>query len=285
METKRKPLLSTNNVKTMKGTKLGYMTYIMYLSPFSFNTKGINVCSHASKGCAEACLVSSGFGGRYVTVIEGRKKRTEYFLSSRVEFMYQLKTEIEKAIKKHEGKAIVTFRLNGTSDLPFEKYKVFEGKNMFEIFENVQFYDYTKNYLRFDKELPKNYHLTFSRSETNHTKAIDLLNRGFNVAMVFDKTPTSYLGFEVVNGDETDLRFLDKKNVIVGLKYKKMTGKGANNNLAFESGFAIKLKNRPTLTEIKGVYDRILLNSRTLHTEELLGVKERVLTNTKELSF
>jgi hypothetical protein len=281
---KRKPLLSTNNVKTMKGTKLGYMTYIMYLSPFTFNSKGINVCSHASKGCAEACLVGSGFGGRYATVIEGRKKRTEYFLSSRIEFMNQLKSEIEKAIKKHTDKAIVTFRLNGTSDLPFEKYKVFEGKNIFEIFPNVQFYDYTKNYLRFDKELPTNYHLTFSRSEINNDKAIEVLNRGFNVAMVFDKTPTSYLGFEVVNGDETDLRFKDKNNVIVGLKYKKMTGKGANNQLAFESGFAIKVVNKPTIEELLGVVDRVRRNSRQMNIEELLSVKHRVLENTKEFA-
>ena len=247
---KRKPLLSTNNAKTIKGEKLGYMTYILYMSPFTANSKGINVCSHASKGCADSCLVGSGFGGMYENVNKGRVAKTEYFLSSRVEFMFQLKSEIEKAIKKHEGKAIVTFRLNGTSDLPYEKYKVFEGKNIFEVYPNVQFYDYTKNYLRFDKELPKNYHLTFSRSETNNDKAMELLERGFNVAMVFDKVPTEYKGFKVINADEDDLRFLDEKNVICGLKYKKMTGKGANNKLAFESGFAIKTQKEVELLKV-----------------------------------
>ena len=117
--------------------------------------------------------------------------------------------------------------------------KFLKVKNIFEVYPDIQFYDYTKNYLRFDKVLPSNYHLTFSRSEINHSKALELLGRGFNVAMVFDKIPTIYNGYTVVNGDETDLRFLDAKNVIVGLKYKKMTGKGANNALAFESGFAI----------------------------------------------
>jgi hypothetical protein len=82
--------------------------------------------------------------------------------------------------------------------------------------------------------------LTFSRSESNHDKAIELLNKGINVAMVFDKLPSIYEGFEVINADLDDLRFLDKKGVICGLKYKKMTGKGANNLLAFESGFAIR---------------------------------------------
>jgi hypothetical protein len=131
--------------------------------------------------------------------------------------------------------------LNGTSDLPYEKYKVFDGKNIFELFPNVQFYDYTKNHTRFNKVLPSNYHLTFSRSETNHDKAIELLKRGVNVAMVFDKLPETFEGFEVINADLDDLRFLDKRGgVICGLKYKKMTGKGANNAEAFESGFAIR---------------------------------------------
>ena len=244
---KRKPLLSTNNAKTIKGEKLGYMTYILYMSPFSLNSKGINVCSHASKGCADACLVGSGFGGMYTSVMQGRVNKTEYFLSSRVEFLNQLHSEITKAIAKNKDKAIVTFRLNGTSDLPFEKYKVFDNntKNIFEMFPDVQFYDYTKNYLRFDKVLPSNYHLTFSRSETNEVKAMELLKRGFNVAMVFDKLPSTYNGFEVINADLDDLRFLDKQGVICGLKYKKMTGKGGaeKNKQAFESGFIVLTEN------------------------------------------
>jgi hypothetical protein len=244
---KRKPLLSTNNAKTIKGEKLGYITYILYMSPYTANSKGINVCSHASKGCADSCLVGSGFGGMYTSVMQGRINKTEYFLKDRVGFLFQLKEEIKKAIKKHEGKEIVTFRLNGTSDLPYEKYKVFDNntKNIFEMFPNVQFYDYTKNYLRFDKVLPKNYHLTFSRSETNHDKSIELLNRGINVAMVFDKLPDTYEGFEVINADLDDLRFLDKRGVICGLKYKKMTGKGGaeKNKQAFESGFIVLTEN------------------------------------------
>jgi len=260
MEIKRKPLLSTNNTKTMKGEKLGYMTYILYMSPFTDNSKGINVCSHATKGCAEACLVGSGFGGMYVNVKEGRRNKTEYFLSSRLEFLNQLKNEIGKAYLKNKDKAIITIRLNGTSDIPYEKFKVFEGKNIFEIYPNIQFYDYTKNHLRFEKELPKNYHLTFSRSEKNHDKAIEILNKGFNVAMVFDKIPTTFEGFKVISGDETDLRFKDEKGkkgkgVIIGLKYKKMTGKGADNTLAFSSGFAIKVED--TIKKLDKVMSKI----------------------------
>ncbi len=249
MKYRKTILLSTNNNKTMKGEALGYLTYILYMSPFTANSKGVNVCSHASKGCADSCLVGSGFGGMYTNVMEGRKNKTEYFLADRQLFLEQLDAEITKAVAKNKDKAIITIRLNGTSDIRYEKFKVKEGKTIFELHPDIQFYDYTKNYLRFDSPLPKNYHLTFSRSEVNHDKAMGLLNRGFNVAMVFDKLPSTYEGFEVVNGDESDLRFLDKKGVIVGLKYKKMTGKGADNLLAFTSGFAIETSKAKVLAK------------------------------------
>lgn len=230
---KSKNLLSTNNAKTVKGEKLGYTTYIMYLSPYTQNSKGINLCSHASEGCAKACLFSSG-AARFDRVQQGKRDKTEWFLDNRVEFLEKLDAEIT-AIKnkaKHQTtENIPVIRLNGTSDIPFEKFKIRDGKNIFELHPTVQFYDYTKNYIRIEKELPSNYHLTFSMSETNKDKSIELLGKGHNVAMVFgvkkeSELPTTYLGYTVVNGDESDLRFLDDKNVIVGLKYKLLTGKG-----------------------------------------------------------
>lgn len=255
-----KKLLTTNNKKTIKGEKLGYMTYILYMSPFKANSQRINVCSHASKGCAESCLVGSGFGGMYTSVMQSRVKRTEFFLSDRIGFLNQIKNDIEKAIKKHKDKAIVTIRLNGTSDLSYENFRVFDGKNIFELFPDIQFYDYTKNWTRFNKPLPANYHLTFSRSETNHDKAMELLRRGVNVAIVFDKLPKTYEGFEVINADENDLRFLDKKGVICGLKYKRMTGKGGaeKNKAAFENGFVVKVSS-PSMS--KKVDERKFVNA------------------------
>jgi hypothetical protein len=211
------------------------------MSPYKDNSKGVNLCPHASKGCSSACLFNSGFGGIYDTVKEGRRNKTEWYLSNKAEFMAQLDKEILAAVNRHKDKHVV-FRLNGTSDIRFEKIKVRDNKNIFELYPKVQFYDYTKNHIRFDIELPKNYHLTFSRAEHNHNKAIELLSRGFNVAVVFNKElPKKYEGFKVINGDETDLRFKDKKGVVVGLKYKNNTGKGGkeNNVYAKESGFVI----------------------------------------------
>lgn len=235
-------LLTTNNHKTIKGAKLGYITYIMYMSPFTDNSKGINLCPHASEGCSKACLFSSGFGGMYDGVKEGRKNKTEWYLANRGEFMLQIDTEISKAVTKHKDKAIVTIRLNGTSDIRWEKIKVREGKNIFELYPSVQFYDYTKNPLRFKGDLPSNYHLTFSRSEINDKDAVNILKKGYNVAVVFKgDLPNNYFGYKVINGDETDLRFLDEKNVIVGLKFKNITGKngGEINKYAKESGFVV----------------------------------------------
>ncbi len=240
-------LLTTNNHKTIKGEKLGYITYIMYLSPFTDNSKGINLCPFASKGCSSACLFNSGFGGMYAKVREGRQNKTEWFLQNRPEFLAKLDSEIAAAVKRHEGKDNVTIRLNGTSDIRWEKFPVRDGKNIFELYPKVKFYDYTKNYKRFDSPLPKNYSLTFSRSEDNEEIALGLLARGFNVAVVFDKLPKTYKGFKVIVGDETDLRFKDPKGVIVGLTYKSNTGKGSeiDNRIAFTSGFALSTKNIP----------------------------------------
>jgi hypothetical protein len=236
-------LLSANgDAKTKKGLKKGWTTYIMYMSPFTANSLGVNVCPHATAGCAAACLNEAGRGGFTSSVQKGRRNKTEFFLQNRAAFLEKLYKELTLISKRHAGEN-VAIRLNGTSDLRFEKFKVRDGKNLMELFPNLQFYDYTKNHLRFGIELPKNYSLVFSRSETNHDKAIDLLNKGVNVAMVFDVPPTTFEGFDVVDGDETDLRFLDNKGVIVGLKYKKLTGKGADNNFAFESGFAIRTSN------------------------------------------
>lgn len=237
----QKLLNANGDAKTIKGLKKGWITYIMYMSPFTQNSMGVNVCPHASAGCAAACLVGSGRGGFTDNVTRGRRNKTEFFLHNREGFLQKLYKELTLIEKKHKGEKVAV-RLNGTSDIRWEKFKVKDNKNLFELFPSIQFYDYTKNHLRFDQKLPKNYSLVFSRSETNHDKAIELFERGVSVAMVFDNPPKEFEGFKVVNGDETDLRFLDKKGVIVGLKYKVLTGKGANNNLAFDTGFAIRTK-------------------------------------------
>jgi len=240
-----KPLLTKNNAKTIKGEKLGYTTYILYMSPHRQNSLGKNICPNASEGCTNACLYKSGFGGIYNSVQQGRIDKTEFFLKDRETFLLYLKNEITKIKSKHDLlDEAVCIRLNGTSDIPYENLLI-EGKNLMELFPDIQFYDYTKSSRRMQNfiegKLPNNYHLTFSRSEINDIESQVILGNGGNVAMVFNYIPETYNGYKVINGDESDLRFLDDKNVIVGLKYKKLTGKGSDNKLAFDSGFAIKI--------------------------------------------
>lgn len=225
-----KVLLTTQNAKTIKGEDLGYKTLICYMSPHKQNTFGRNLCPKATAGCMASCLFTAG-RGRFSNVKIGRLRKSEFFLSNKDLFMEQLVTEINKAIRNKKDKQICV-RLNGTTDVPFENIKVGKFDNIMSMFPDVQFYDYTKVFARLKKELPKNYHLTFSRAETetNHKESLLALQMGFNVAVVFnvkDETelPSTYMGFKVINGDMHDLTFLHDKNTIIGLKAKGMAKK------------------------------------------------------------
>ena len=212
-------LLGIANTKTMKGEKLGFRTYIMHLAPSRLS--GYQVCPMASPGCASACLNLSGMGV-FSNVQKARIQKTKRFFEDRGAFMDQLVKEVQAAIRS-SAKAGLTpvFRLNGTSDIRWETVAVFlDGfwyTNIMEAFPSVQFYDYTKIPNR--RDIPSNYHLTFSRSEVNEMEALQVLSAGvMNVAVVFDTLPAKWAGVKVVDGTETDLRFLDDRAVVVGLK-------------------------------------------------------------------
>ena len=222
---KPKTLFGVINAKTIKGEKLGWYTYILYMSPDKLNTFGRSVCASSTNGCRESCLFTAG-RGIYKNVAMGRLHKTEYFLRERENFMNQIAKEIQSAIKKH-GEEKIAIRLNGTSDIPYENIAIGEYNNIMEMFPNVQFYDYTKVFSRLKDTLPSNFHLTFSRAETkiNHAQADLALLMGFNVAAVFavkdeSELPSEYKGYKVINGDIHDLTFIHEKNVIVGLKAK-----------------------------------------------------------------
>ncbi|HWY35601.1 MAG TPA: hypothetical protein VNX68_13220 [Nitrosopumilaceae archaeon] len=233
--------MTTNNVKTIKSVKYGVTTYILYMSPFNQNSQKKNICPMATVGCSSACLFGSGKGS-LSTVIKGRTNKTEFFLKDRELFLKMIYSEVAKIAVKHEIEGgDFAIRLNGTSDISWEKFKIKDGKNIFELFKSVTFYDYTKNYLRFKNILPSNYRLIFSRSETNENIAMELIKKGINLAVVFDEIPKMYKGHTVIDGDLHDMRFGEKKGIIIGLKYKKVTTKGFDNDAAFKSGFAIKV--------------------------------------------
>jgi hypothetical protein len=229
-------LLTTANAKIRKGEKIGFKTFGIHLAPASLS--GFNVCKDASLGCTASCLNTAGMGA-FSNVQLARIEKTRLFFKNKTIFLVMLWEEVERAIRSASKKNLTAvFRLNLTSDLPWEKIKL-NGQSIFEAFPQVTFYDYTKSPERMTAflagEMPQNYHLTFSRSETNGAIAESILKSGGNVAMVFRKSlPSQYLGAKVVNGDETDLRFLDGAGKIVGLVEK---GKAKKD----ESGFVITL--------------------------------------------
>jgi hypothetical protein len=211
-------LFTTGNPKLMKGEKKGYLSFVLHLAPA--DVSGYNTCPKATTGCKKACLNTAGRGGIFKkgettnVIQQARIRKTKDFFENREQFLQDLRKDITLAIKQAEKKGLTpAFRLNGTSDISWEKYGIIEE------FPNVQFYDYTKVRNRKVSHL-KNYHLTFSKADGNDSDVEKVVSQGMNVAAVFTKVPETYLGRKVINGDETDLRFLDEKNVIVGLKAK-----------------------------------------------------------------
>jgi hypothetical protein len=229
-------LLSTGNPKILKGLKQGFNTYILHLAPA--NVSGYETCPKRTDGCTAACLNTAGRGGMFKkgettnVIQQARIRKTKAFFENREAFMKDLVADIELAIKQSVKKGLTpVFRLNGTSDLSFEKYSVVRNgqsyKNVFEAFANVQFYDYTKVLGRKVKDIP-NYHLTFSDAESNGSDVAKAIAQGYNIATVFstkkgEPLPETYRGLPVINADESDLRFLDSadgRQVVAGLYAK-----------------------------------------------------------------
>lgn len=226
---------ASTNAKTAKNDQFSqYHSAILHLAPF--NLSGINVCPAASKGCAMACLNTAG-RGRFDNVQQARIRKTKLLFSNNKEFFTLLVKDLNLLVKQASklGKQAVV-RLNGTSDLPWESMPVLDtGKSIIDLFPNVQFYDYTKLPTRAMKLQSPNYHLTFSMSEVNEAVCKRVLEKGLaNVAVVFrDKLPETYLGKPVIDGTTHDLRFLDAKNVVVGLLAK---GKAKKDETGFVKG-------------------------------------------------
>lgn len=222
----KKLLEFDQNVKTVKGQKYGYMTGILYLAP-ARESGVMNTCPKSTAECRQFCLYNSGMAQVWPLKIKtGRVNKTIFLHENREAFLESLRYDIRTLLNRAKlHKLIPAVRINGTSDLP----KI--AMQMAREFPEVQFYDYTKIDRPWERTLP-NYHITFSFSGNNRDAAMQALAHGINVAVVFDvlpaikgrrdgdKLPATWNGFEVIDGDESDLRFLDKTGVIVGLRHK-----------------------------------------------------------------
>ena len=242
------------NAKTLKGDKRGvYKTAIMYLAPATM-AGGANLCPMATlAGCnpthGGGCLVKAGRASYQPAINVHRIAKTQRYLASRSLFMAELVRDIEAFVRHCKRENVLpACRLNGTSDIAFEvAHPVIRDdelfSSIFDAFPEVQFYDYTKIYKRVKRPLPANYHLTLSYSAANQRYADAIieaaLDTGVNIAIVyrtkalrdaFIAEGAHYLGKigfgmramkrEVIDGDETDMRFADPLGVIVGLYAK-----------------------------------------------------------------
>ncbi len=251
-------LLSVGNPKTLKGMKQGYNTYILHLAPASLS--GHNTCPKATEGCKAACLNTSGRGGMFKkgeftnNIQKARIRKTVLFYDNRTEFMSLLVKDITLAIKQSARMNLVpVIRLNGTSDIAFEKYSVIkdgiEYSNIFSAFPELTFYDYTKILGRKVNDI-SNYSLTFSAADGNDNDVIEAIKQGYNIAMVFGIKKTlpmpeyQKVGNKVMpvfNGDESDLRFLDPDNHIVGLYAKGKAKKDITGFVKYPNFIPLKL--------------------------------------------
>lgn len=228
---------SMDNPKAVKAQKLGWLNAINYMAPASSAGVG-NLCPHASAGCIALCLGEhSGNAALYPKVMQSRIRKARYFMHERQAFIAEMDAHIARAVVTARNAGMkLCVRLNGATDIAWEGL----APQVFAKYSDVQFVDYTKSYKRAiahaQGKLPPNYHLTFSRSETNEAQCLAVLRAGGNVAVVFaGALPSSYLGAAVVSGDEHDLRHLDPRGgIVVGLSPKGHKAK------ADKSGFVVR---------------------------------------------
>ena len=177
---------------------------------------------------------------------KSRREKTYRFMRDRIAYMRDVVRSIEgleRKTEKHDHKKLCV-RMNGSSDIAWESIKCerdgVKHPNLMAAFPHIQFVDYTKKASRFDRALPANYHLTFSRSEINESDCVRLLERGVNVAVVFERKPLSWRGHVCIDGDEHDLRHLDAhaENGAAGYVVA-LTPKGRRAK-ADQSGFVVR---------------------------------------------
>ena len=209
---------AASNPKTARNAG-GIEAAILHMAPHTVAGVG-NVCPWATPGCAAACLNTAG-RGQMSTVQAARVRKTREFFDNPRAFWHQLAAEIDTLDRRAKRRGhLGAIRLNGTSDIPWEKQKV-GGMTLMEAFPDVWFYDYTKSISRAQAfatgDFPPNYHLTLSRGENMDEWATALMPPGVNVAVVFDALPETWAMRPVVDGTRDDWRFFDPVGVIVGL--------------------------------------------------------------------
>ena len=241
------------NTKLRKSSGFGFLTRGFSMSPSRIGSflSLPNSCGDESPGCAGGCLGGCGLGAVFPAIQESRLAKKILYFNAREWTIAKLVVEIRKAYEHAKSLGMrLAVRLNVLSDIRWE------DTGILELFPDVQFYDYTKHPGRFGLVRP-NYWVTFSRSEINESDSMEVLQAGGNVAVVFhqigrfagnasgrQRLPKSYRGFQVIDGDKTDLRFDDprgrSRGKVVGLRLKAPTTR--KRQLSIDNGFSVLVR-------------------------------------------
>lgn len=262
-----------------------YMSIGVSLSPHKSADTGLNFCPCATEDCKSVCLTDTGRGSFDPAVNEARKKRSQFLVQHPEHFSALLDHGIGLAKQRaaKQGKKLAV-RLNVFSDIHWEDY----APQIFEKHKDVQFYDYTKIAKRTQKQLPSNYHLTFSSTgvkgkDNNWEQAKGHLDKGGVVAMVFqsrpgkgkkepEKLPSFVLDkksgkkYRVIDGDIHDHRHLDHiynsaapgEGLIAGLHLKSPISGGFEKQVAKANDFAVAFDD--DVVEINGDDEKEKMN-------------------------
>lgn len=221
---------TSQSVKLRLSADNGTLTYCIYLAPSIMS--GYNVCP-MSVHCRDFCLNGSGQnkaeefarGVEHSRINLSRIRKTKAFFENRQLFMDVVIREIGRYHRRADRLGMnFAIRLNGTSDLsPLMFYDEVTGKNILELFPDIQFYDYTKVFARTNlMQRFSNYDLTFSYDGHNWDAAERFLKTGGKVAVVFrdpKRLPKSFRGYPVCDGNAYDMRYLDPKSHVIGLHF------------------------------------------------------------------
>ena len=259
MSVPRSIKLLGSSTKVEKGRKVGITTAILYLAPadsapITRNGKSINLCPWYSDGCRAGCL--GEHAGRMVQngVRNSREWKTALYLAAPALFADLIRREVS-LLQKRAAKlgTPLAVRLDGTSDLGLaDRFKLATE------FPSVIWYDYTKSPARVTREdYRENRHMTYSASERSESRATAklALEKGHSVAAIVSRLPEglewsalqeavsgTFSPTTVIDGDETDARFLDTPQPRRDYRGDLQRGRGALVALSVKGGAAVREK-------------------------------------------
>ena len=233
--TSRRLLTLGGNPKVDKGREAtGTWNAVLHLAPYT-TVPGVNVCAEAgAAGCYSACLWRAGRGGiaplaKPGGVAYARYQRTFWYARDPEAFIARVRSEaVRFARRVRRAGYTPALRLNGTSDIPYERDHPELVRDL--IAEGIVLYDYTK---LSDRTPPEGYSLIWSYSgapgyRERLPEAMARYGRATVVFRVRPGTkaragaplPDTFEGYPVVDGDEHDNWYLLPRDVVVGLRAK-----------------------------------------------------------------